>query len=95
MYDVEVVIRRQHANPFRVTGVAGEQRVKELIESFLAAWGLPVPYTLRDTGPSLFTDRLAQAGRYEDDDDEHRIVVRRTDRPPTPYEEYRAGLQAR
>ena len=95
MYDVEVVIRRQHANPFRVSEVAGEERVKEIIESFLAAWGLPVPYTLRDTGLSLFTGRLAQAGRYEDDDDNHRIVVRRTDQPLTPYAEYRAGLRAR
>lgn len=94
MYELEVTIRRQHAAPFRVPEVSTEERVKEIIESFLAAWGLPAPASLRDTGLSLFADRLAEAGRYEDDDDDHYIIVRRTDRPPTPYEEYRASLQA-
>jgi hypothetical protein len=92
VYEVEVTIRRQHALPFRVPDVTGEQRVKEIIESFLAAWNLSVPCTLRDTRLSLFADRLAEAGLYKDSDEEHHIVVRRTDQPPTPYEEYRAGL---
>ena len=95
MYDVEVVIKRQHALPFRVPGVADEERVKEIIESFMAAWGLAVPYSLRDTGVSMFADRLAEAGRYEDGNDDYHILVQRTYQPPTPYEEYRAGLRTR
>ncbi len=94
MYEVEITIRRQHALPFRVTEVDTAERVKEIIESFLAAWGLPVPYSLRDTGLSLFSDRLAEAGLYEDDSEEHYIVARRS-REPTPYEEYRADLRTR
>lgn len=92
-YDVEVVIRRQHAQPFRVPEVVSEDRVRQIIESFLLAWGLPAPYTLRDTGLSLFAERLAETGRYEDENEEHYIIVRRTD-APTPYEQYRADLSA-
>ena len=81
MYAVEIVIRRQHAQPFRVPEVASEERVKEIIESFLAAWGLPAPDSLRDTGLSLFAERLAATGRYDSSDDDHRIVVRRSGQP--------------
>lgn len=81
MYEVEIVIRRQHARPFRVPEVANEDRVKEIIESFLAAWGLPTPDSLRDTGISLFAERLAAIGRYDDVNDDHRIMVRRSGRP--------------
>jgi hypothetical protein len=91
VYDVEIVIKRQAALPFRVPEVASEERVKEIIESFLAAWGLPAPDSLRDTGVSLFADRLAEAGRYESSNDEHRIRVKRL-APPTPYAAYRASL---
>jgi hypothetical protein len=93
VYELEVTIRRQHANPFRVTQVADEARVKEIIESFLAAWGLPVPYTLRDTGLSRFADRLADAGSYEDGNGDHYIIVRRSPEP-TPHEANLARLRA-
>ena len=73
MYEVEVLICRRDAHPFRVTGVEAETRVKEIIESFLAAWGIADPYSLRDNGLATFADRLAEAGKYEHDDEHCRI----------------------
>jgi hypothetical protein len=75
MYEVEVLIRRRDAHPFRVTGVEAETRVKEIIESFLDAWGIPVPRSLKDTGLSLFVDRLAEDTKYQHDDEHCRIYA--------------------
>ncbi len=80
-YNVEVVIRHNAAMPFRVSAVATEERVKEIVQSFLAAWGRPEPATLQDTGVSRFVDRLAEAGKYRSDTAEHLIVVRLTNGP--------------
>lgn len=85
-YEVEIVIRRRSATPFRVSGVQSDTRAAEIVESFLAAWGIPIPRDLRDTGQPAFTDTLAETGEYRDDAEDYRVVVKRTG-PTTPITE--------
>lgn len=76
MYDLEVVIRRR---PLHVPGIAAEERVKEIIESALAAWGIPFPYRLKGGGAErAFMDQLAETGEYRHTEAEYSIVVKRS-----------------
>lgn len=66
MYDLEITIRRS-GRPFRITRIQNGTRAKEIVESFLAAWGFPAPASLQDTGSSTFAEWLAEAGAYRED----------------------------
>lgn len=79
MYDAKITILRRSPVPVRVSNIEAEARVKELAESFLAAWGLPFPRTLQDTKESTFADRLAKAGEYQHHEDDFSIIVTRSD----------------
>ena len=76
MYDLEVVIRRR---PLHVPGIAAEDRVKEIIESALAAWGIAPPYSLKGgTAERAFVDQLTETGEYLHSEAEYSIVVKRS-----------------
>lgn len=75
MYDVEVTIRRNR--PLCVPQVGSEQTVREIIESALAAWGIPFPASLRDSPDSAFTARLAATGSYRHAEGDASISVKR------------------
>ncbi|MBR7830254.1 hypothetical protein KDK95_28385 [Actinospica sp. MGRD01-02] len=77
MYDLEIVIHRGGSQPFRRTSIPTESRVKELAESFLAAWGIRGPDSLRDSAESKFADRLAEIGEYRHDEADYAVVVKR------------------
>jgi hypothetical protein len=74
MYDVEILIRRS-AFPLRITRVCGEARVFEIIENALAAWGIPVPVSLRNVAE--FASLLAERGSYEGGADDAKLLVKR------------------
>lgn len=79
VYVLEIVIYRA-AKPFRVTGIRDEARVKEIIESFLAAWGIPVPRPVWDNGLSTFAERLLDVGVFSHSErDNYEIVVKRAE----------------
>jgi len=76
VYDLEVTIRRR---PLYVPDIAAEERVKEIIESALAAWGIPAPYRLKGgTAERAFVDQLAETGEYRHTEAEYSIVVKRS-----------------
>jgi hypothetical protein len=76
VYDLEVVIR---SRPLHVPGIAAEERVKEIIESALAAWGIPPPYRLKGAATEhAFVDQLAETGEYLHAEAEYSIVVKRS-----------------
>lgn len=56
-----------------------EAKAKELIENALAAWGIPFPATLRDSGQSTFADRLAATGRYLHAEGDASVIVKRSE----------------
>lgn len=59
--------------------IAAEERVKEIIESALAAWGIPTPYRLKGgTAERAFVDQLATTGEYRHAEAEYSIVVKRS-----------------
>ena len=74
MYDVEVVITRM-SYPLRVTGVSTETRAYEIMESTLAAWGIPIPADLRI--PDHFAALLAEQGSYSGTSSDAQISVTR------------------
>ena len=78
MYDARITILRRSPLPVHVSAIEAEARVKEIAESFLAAWGIPFPSTLQDTAGSTFADRLAKAGEYEHYEDDFSIIVTRS-----------------
>ena len=55
-----------------------EVKAKELIGNALAAWGIPLPSTLRDSGQSTFADRLAETGSYLHAEGDVSIIVKRS-----------------
>ena len=57
---------------------SGEVKAKELIGNALAAWGIPLPRTLRDSGQSTFADRLAETGSYLHAEGDVSIIVKRS-----------------
>lgn len=77
MYDLEIVIRRS-ANPLRVPKVQSESRVEEIIESFLEAWGIPIPGSVGNAGQSTFAEQLAATGDFSHEEADYRIIVRRS-----------------
>jgi hypothetical protein len=76
-YDLEIVIKRG-AMPFRITGINTATRVKEITESFLAAWGIPLPDKLRRRGQPTIADSLAETGDYRHDEADYRIIAKRS-----------------
>jgi hypothetical protein len=64
-YDLEILILGRAAMPFRVPEISAEERVREIVQSFLAAWGIPVPPSLRDNGKSTFAERLIEDGGFQ------------------------------
>lgn len=74
-YDLEIVIRRS-AMPCRVPAIGAEERVREIVQSHLAAWGIRVPDSLRDNDESTFAERLAEAGEYRHDEQDYAIMVK-------------------
>jgi hypothetical protein len=74
-YELEVSIRRRAAMPFRVTAVHSEAQVQQIAASFLAAWGIPAPSSLREPA---FTEHLAESGEYSQKTQEYRIVAKRS-----------------
>ena len=77
-YELEIMIKRK-VRPFRVTGVEAEVRVKEIVESFLAAWGIPAPESFRGAGKSTFAVRLAETGSYRHDEADYLVVAKRSE----------------
>jgi hypothetical protein len=75
-YDLEIVIRRDSATPFRVPEIGEEARVQEIAHNYLAAWGIRVPDGLRDNGKSSFAERLAEAGEYRHDEQDYTVIVK-------------------
>lgn len=75
MYDLEVIIRRR---PLHVSDVAAEALVQEIIESVLAAWGIPFPYRVSGASDHAFVDQLAETGEYRHAEAGYSIVVKRT-----------------
>jgi hypothetical protein len=73
-YRVAISIHRRTASPFRVTEVS-PQRTYEIVDSFLAAWGIPKPHNLRD--PAAFVQGLVDFGGYQHEADDYRIIVER------------------
>jgi hypothetical protein len=55
-----------------------EVKAKELIGNALAAWGIPLPPTVRDSGQSTFADRLAETGSYLHAEGDVSIIVKRS-----------------
>ena len=62
LYDLEIYITGM-TYPYRVSHT-GSENAREIIESTYAAWGVPIPDSLRNTEASTFADRLAETGRY-------------------------------
>jgi hypothetical protein len=75
MYDLDVVIRHR---PLHVTRIPAEERVREIIESALAAWGIPIPDRLTGTSEPTFARRLAKTGEYSHVGADYSIVVKRS-----------------
>lgn len=78
MFELEIKIKR-NSLPFRVTGVEDEERVREVIKGFLAAYGIPAPDDLRDTGVSTFAERMAETGVYKHDSSEIYVLAKRSE----------------
>lgn len=76
MYDLEFIIR---SRPLHVSDVVAEVRVQEIIESVLAAWGIPVPYRVKGAPEHAFADQLAETGEYRYAEARYSIVVKRSD----------------
>lgn len=74
MYNLETVIR---GRKYRVTRVASEERIRELICAFYAAWGQPCPATLDDAQASTFAAQLAKTGTYFHAEGEASATVKR------------------
>lgn len=75
MFELEISLSRG-SQPFRVTGVASAERVREIIESFLAAWGIPAPRSLDDTPTQTFAELIQETGEYRCDAQDYRIVAK-------------------
>jgi hypothetical protein len=55
-----------------------EAKAKELIGNALAAWGIPLPPTVRDSAQSTFVERLAETGSYFHAEGDVSIIVKRS-----------------
>lgn len=75
LYEVEVVLPGRAARPFRVTSVA-PGRAWQVIDSFVAAYGLPLPRDMRDIGG--FAQRLVACGEYRLNSEDTQILVKRS-----------------
>lgn len=73
-YRVAISINRRTASPFRVTEVQAE-RAREIIDSFLSAWGIPVPRDVQDA--ATFVQGLTEAGEYRHESGHYWIIVER------------------
>lgn len=73
VYDLEITIRRRTARPFHIARVEAPH-AREIVDSFLAAWGMPTPAALED--PTGFAALLAVSGEYQCATDQYRIVVK-------------------
>lgn len=76
MYLVEVAIRRA-AYPYRVADVATDTRVREIVESALAAWGIASPDTCA-AGVAGLLEQLAETGEYRAEEPEYQVLVKQT-----------------
>jgi hypothetical protein len=73
LYEVEVVLPGRTSFPFRVSAVE-PARAWQVIDSFLAAYGLMLPRNLRDLED--FVRHLVDAGEYRSAAEEIQILVK-------------------
>lgn len=72
-FDLEIALPGRTARPFRVSSVM-PARAREIIDSFLAAYGVQTPRDLQDIPE--FAQQLLTTGEYRYDSDEIRILVK-------------------
>jgi hypothetical protein len=78
VFDIEVVLARRAAMPYRVPGVADVERAQEIVEGILAAWGIPLPEVLWGPKVPRLMDCVAEAGEYRAETPDCLIIVKRS-----------------